>query len=168
MMIVLLAHVKIEHVKNPEGQEYDRFSPGLFTNKNNEGAGKVVQEWCDEVFFMRKKKFVRTEDVGFNKTRGVAVGTEEREMLASESAFASAKNRLNMPSVLTLPQENAWSVYMQYIQANRIAKPAAISESLPPIVEQPQGNLAGVVIDGTSKPSKGFSEQILKEASEVF
>lgn len=150
MMVILLAHTKIEHVSNPEGQEYDRFSPGLFTNKNGEGAGKIIQEWTDEVFFMRKKKFVRTEDVGFNKTRGIAVGTEEREILVSESAFASAKNRLNMPSVVSLPQVNAWSVYAQYMRANH-AKPVHVAPQGMATIQPVQGDLEGVVVNGSSK-----------------
>lgn len=162
MMIVLLAHAKVEHVKNLEGQEYDRFAPGLYSNKNNEGACKIIQEWVDEVFFMRKKKFVREQDAGFNRKQGIAISTEEREILTSESGWASAKNRLNMPTLIPLPQQNAWSVYMQYIIANRPTKPAIV-EQLPPqgMAEitpvqavQPSGDLAGVVVDGTSRSQK--------------
>ncbi|NBW12845.1 MAG: hypothetical protein EBR82_32960 [Caulobacteraceae bacterium] len=116
MMIILLAHAKIERRKNPEGTEYDCYSPGLYTDKKNEGPGKIVQEWCDEVFFIRKKKIVRTEKEGFGRERGIAMGSEDREILASETAWASAKNRLNMPTIVDLPRQNAWSVYMQYIQ----------------------------------------------------
>lgn len=149
MMIVLLAHARIERVKNPEGQEYDRFAPGLHTNKNGEGAGKIVQEWADEVFFCRKKKFVLSEGKGFNE-RTRAIGTEEREILTSDSAFASAKNRLNMP--LTIDMN--WSTYMHYIKANRPAKPAVQAEEvqvMPSEPVEPPGDIEGVVVNGSSK-----------------
>jgi len=148
MMIILLAHARIEHVKNPEGQEYDRFAPGLHTNKNGEGAGKILQEWAHEVFFGRKEKIVMTEGKGFNE-RSRAVGTERREMLTSESAFASAKNRLGMPSMVDM----SWQTYMHYIKASKPAAPTAapVPVVVPPVVVEELGDIEGVVVNGSSK-----------------
>jgi hypothetical protein len=150
MMIIIISHAKIEHVKNPEGQDYDRFAPGLYTDKNGAGAGKIVQEWADEVFFIRKKKFIRTEDAGFNKTRGIAIGTEERELLTSDSAFACAKNRLGMPPIVSVPggAPALWSEYLKYIMANKPSQQVA-----PPGMAtiETRGDLEGVIVDGSSK-----------------
>ena len=147
MTIVLLSHARIEHVKNPEGAEYDRYSPDLWINKNGEGAGRMLQEWASDVFFIRKKKFVRTEGKGFNE-RGMAVGTEEREMLTSDTAFASAKNRLNMPTIVPA----TWDEYLKYVVAN-------LPKKAEPIITEPAGNISGIVVDGTSK-KKEESPQI--------
>ena len=146
MGIVLLGHARLERVANPEGTTYDRYAPDLWTNSRNEGVGNMVQEWCSEVFFARKKKLVRTEGKGFNE-RGIAMGSEEREILTSDSAFASAKNRLSMPA--TVPM--AWSEYHKYILANRPS----------PVVSAPSANIAGVVIDGSSKPAPTPEQQAM-------
>lgn len=151
MGIVLLSHARIEKVANPEGTQYDRYAPDLWTNARNEGVGNMVQEWCSEVFFLRKKRFVRTEGKGFNE-HGVVVGSEEREMLTSDTAYASAKNRLNMPTAVPM----LWSEYTKYILAN---KPSA-----PPVVSG--ADIGGFVVEGSSKP-KGDHE-MTKELAEVF
>lgn len=151
MGIVLLSHARIEKVANPEGTQYDRYAPDLWTNARNEGVGNMIQEWASEVFFARKKRFVRTEGKGFNE-RGVVAGTEEREMLTSDSAYASAKNRLNMPPIVPM----AWSEYHKYIVANKPTKPAVASGA----------DLAGMVVEGSSKP-KGDSE-MTREMEERF
>ena len=154
MGIVLLSHARIEKVANPEGTQYDRYSPDLWTNARNEGVGNMVQEWCSEVFFLRKKRFVRTEGKGFNE-HGVVVGSEEREMLTSDTAYASAKNRLGMPT--TLPM--LWSEYAKYIAANKPAKPPVISGA----------DLGGIVVEGSSKkPQPPEVVEGMKELAEAF
>ena len=151
MGVILLAHARLEKVANPEGTTYDRYAPDLWTNNRNEGVGNMVQEWCDEVLFARFKQFVRTEGKGFNE-RGIAKSTQEREILTSESSFALAKNRLNLPR--TLPME--WPAYVAYVAAS-YAKPQAVAEIPPPgqaIIEtnKPSGvDISGIVVDGSSK-----------------
>lgn len=44
MMVVLIAHAKIERFENPETDAYDRDRPRL-----NKHASALVQEWSDEV-----------------------------------------------------------------------------------------------------------------------
>ncbi|TET34883.1 MAG: ATP-binding protein [Planctomycetota bacterium] len=46
MMVILIAHAKIERFENPETESYDRYVPRL-----HKLASAVVQEWCDEVLF---------------------------------------------------------------------------------------------------------------------
>lgn len=166
MGIILLGHARVEKVSNPEGTQFDRYAPDLWTNARNEGVGNMVQEWCDEVFFARKKRFIRTEGKGFNE-HGVAVGTEEREILTSDSAWASAKNRLSMPAIIPMPQDNPWGVYRQYIAANR----PTVSEQVTKPVTPSSTSIAGLVVDGSSKPPSPMpaeNKALLQEAMAAF
>ena len=50
MNIILIAHSKVEKYNNPEGEDYDRYSPKL-----NKHASLYLQEWAAEVFFANFK-----------------------------------------------------------------------------------------------------------------
>lgn len=158
MGVVLLSHARLEKVTNPEGPPYDRYSPDLWTNARNEGVSPTIQEWCDEVFFLRKKRFVRTEGKGFNE-HGVVVGSEEREMLTSDTAWARAKNRLNMPPIVPVHKASPWSEYAKYIAQNKPVAPPVLSGA----------DLGGIVVEGSSKPKPPADVvEGMKELAEVF
>lgn len=160
MGIILLSHARLEKVTPPDAPAYDRYSPDLWTNAKNEGVAPVIQEWCDEVFFARKKRIVRTEGKGLNE-RGMIIGTEEREMLTSDSGFARAKNRLNMPPVVQIPRDSPWSEYHKYIVANKPTKPAVSSGD----------DIGGLVVEGSSKPPREQPPEMkeaMKELAEAF
>ncbi len=50
MMVVLLAHAKVERFEDPEETAYDRYSPRL-----NKHAGALISEWCDAGAFRHPK-----------------------------------------------------------------------------------------------------------------
>ncbi len=54
MMVVLLAHAKVERFEDPEETAYDRYSPRL-----NKHAGALISEWCDAVLFATRKIVTR-------------------------------------------------------------------------------------------------------------
>jgi len=92
--VILLAHCAIKKHSDPETDSYDRYQPSL-----HDSASAMLQEWCDEVLFASYRVFVRKEDLGFNKERGIAVGNSERYLRTQESAACLAKNRLEgMPA----------------------------------------------------------------------
>jgi hypothetical protein len=136
MAVILLAHSRVEKFSNPEGSTYDRYAPDLWTNARGEGAGNMIQEWCDEVFFASFRVFTTTEGKGFNE-KVVAVGGKERYIRTSESASCLAKNRLGLPDELPMD----FNVYASHIR-QRLAnvKPAEVGV-----------NVAGIVVDGSSK-----------------
>jgi hypothetical protein len=71
----------------------------------------MLQEWCDEVLFASYRVFVRKEDLGFNKERGIAVGNSERYLRTQESAACLAKNRLEgMPAEIGF----SWAEYAKW------------------------------------------------------
>ena len=106
MMIVLIAHARIERFENPETESYDRYVPRL-----HRLASQVVQEWCDEVLFANFKVYTKQTDEGFNRKRVHGIGTGERIIRTAERPAHVAKNRLNLPEELPLD----WNAYAQYL-----------------------------------------------------
>lgn len=124
--VVMLGHCTRIKVQDPEREAYEKHSPDL-----HKQSAALLREWCDEVFFASFRTFLRTEDAGFNKTRQIALGGDERFIRTTHSAGVTAKNRLNLPAELPM----TWSEYQKYWPVGNVSS----------------GNIAGVVVDGTSK-----------------
>jgi len=106
MMVLLIAHAKIERFENPETDSYDRYAPRL-----HKLASALVQEWCDEVLFASYKVYTKVTDEGFNRKKAKGCGTGERVIRTTERPAHVAKNRLNLPDELPLD----WNAYAQYL-----------------------------------------------------
>ena len=94
--VVILAHCDVVKFSDPQNESYDRYMPKL-----HKSVSGMLQEWADEVLFANYKRYVRKEDLGFKKTRGIASG-DERVLYTQESAGFLAKNRLGLPQELPL------------------------------------------------------------------
>ncbi len=125
--IILLSHTTVKKYNDPMTESYDRYRPVL-----HETASAAIQEWCDEVFFATYRVHTRTEEQGFGKERTIAGGTGERYLRCVETPAALAKNRLSLPESI----EFSWQAYASYFPQQTAA---------------PAGNIAGVVVDGSSK-----------------
>jgi hypothetical protein len=110
MMIVLIAHAKIETFQNPETENYDRYVPRL-----HKLASAVVQEWSDEVLFATYRVHVKQTKEGFDKKVSKGVGTGERIVRTTERPAHMAKNRLNLPEELPLD----WNAYAQFLTESK-------------------------------------------------
>ena len=97
IMVILIAHAKIERFENPETDPYDRYSPRL-----NKHASALIQEWCDEVLFATYKVHTKQTDEGFDKTRTRGLGAGDRILRTTERPAHVAKNRLDLPDELPL------------------------------------------------------------------
>jgi hypothetical protein len=106
MMVLLIAHAKIERFENPETESYDRYVPRL-----HKLASQVVQEWCDEVLFATYKVYTKRLEEGFSQTRTQGIGSGERIMRTTERPAHVAKNRLGLPEELPFD----WNAYAQYL-----------------------------------------------------
>jgi hypothetical protein len=107
MMIILLAHAKIERFENPETDAYDRYSPRLHKH-----ASAMIQEWCDEVLFATYQVHTKQSDEGFNRTRTRGIGSGDRIIRTCERPAHMAKNRLRLPEELPLE----FAAYAGHIQ----------------------------------------------------
>jgi hypothetical protein len=101
MMVIMLAHAKVERFEDPEAPAYDRYSPRL-----NKHASALLSEWSDAVLFATTKFVTRTETGAFNRTRTQAapVGKDggERILRCIGGPACIAKNRYDLPAELPL------------------------------------------------------------------
>ena len=98
--VVVIAHCEIKRISEPGLDSYDKYTP-----KMHKDVSALLQEWADEVLFCDYKRFVRQEDLGFNKTRGIAVGGQDRVIYTQEGAGHLAKNRIGLPAELPMDFE---------------------------------------------------------------
>lgn len=135
--IVFTCHEVIEKFQNPEGDSYNYYRPSLHLK----GSG-CVTEWCDEVLFLRYKVASTIQkDEGFGNKRSIAIGGKDRVIICNKQATVEAKNRLSMPDELS-----SFTDLQKYLPKVRsqssVAKPEPVKAS---------GNIAGIVVDGSSK-----------------
>lgn len=100
MHVVIIAHCEIKKFTEPGLESYDRYTP-----KMHKDVSALLQEWADEVLFGNYRRFVRQEDLGFKKTRGIAVGGDERVIYTQEGPGHLAKNRLGLPAEMSMDFE---------------------------------------------------------------
>lgn len=99
MIVILIAHAKIESYIDPESTAFDRFSPKLHKHAN-----ALLCEWCDAVLLATRE-------------RGAAKGEKsggERVLRCIGSPTCVAKNRYNLPEMLPLD----WSAVMEALTNN--------------------------------------------------
>ncbi|MGB7323966.1 MAG: ATP-binding protein [Rubripirellula sp.] len=101
MVIVMIAHSKVERFEDPESSPYDRYSPRLHKH-----ASALICEWSDAVLFSTRRLRTQTEESGFNRKRTTAhaIGKEggERVIRAFGSPTCVAKNRYGIGEELPL------------------------------------------------------------------
>lgn len=120
MVILCIAHTKVEKFEDPEATAYDRYSPRLHKH-----AGSLVCEWADAVLFATRKIRVQTEDAGFNRKRGIAFGLGkdggERVIRTIGGPSCVAKNRFSLPEEIPL----SWPAFMSALTNNEHSPHAA-------------------------------------------
>jgi hypothetical protein len=108
MVIVLIAHSKVERFEDPESSPYDRYSPRLHKH-----AAALVSEWCDAVLFATRKMRTQSEDAGFNRKRTIAqaIGKDggERVLRCTGGPSCVAKNRYGISGEVSL----SWPAFVE-------------------------------------------------------
>jgi len=94
MHVVIIAHTVVAPFKNPEGEDYDRF-----TLKLHRGAAGLLTEWCDELAFANFR--THSSKVDPKGTRGRGYGSE-RVLYTERRAAFDAKSRHGLPPEMTL------------------------------------------------------------------
>lgn len=87
MVIILLAHAKIQKHNDPETSEFNRFSPKL-----NDKACSMLCEWCDAILLATRE---------FGAAKGEQSGGS-RILRCTPSATGVAKNRYDLPDTIPL------------------------------------------------------------------
>ena len=73
MVVLLIAHAKVEKFEDPESSPYDRYSPRLHKH-----AGALIGEWVDAVLFATRRMRTQSEDAGFGRKRTIAHAVGKR------------------------------------------------------------------------------------------
>ena len=133
--IVFTCHEAIEKFTNPEGDSYNYWKPALHIK----GSG-CVTEWCDEVLFLRYRTSTIQKDEGFGNKRSIAIGGKERVIVCNKSTTVEAKNRLGMPDELSSFAD--LQKFLPKVGSQVVVKPEP---------QKASGNIAGIVVDGSSK-----------------
>lgn len=111
MMVILVAHAKVERFEDPENAAYDRYTPRLHKH-----AASLIAEWVDAVLFANKKFRVQKENAGFSGERAIAapVGADggERIIRTVGSPACIAKNRYGLPPEIPL----SWRAFIDAYQ----------------------------------------------------
>lgn len=112
MVVILIAHAKVERFEDPEALAYDRYSPRIHKH-----AAAFITEWCDAVLFATRKFTTRSEDLGFGRSRSIAapIGPAggERILRTIGGPSCVAKNRYELPPELPL----SWDALVRGIAA---------------------------------------------------
>lgn len=110
--VIMLSHAKREKVQNPEGADYDRFSPDC-----HEKTWAPTARWCDATLF---GGFIADVDAEADEKKGKLIAGKKRVVRAEPGGAYVAKNRYGMPDKIELPDDPdlMWTTIMQYINPN--------------------------------------------------
>ena len=112
MVVILIAHAKVEKFEDPESPPYDRYTPRLHKH-----AAALVSEWADAVLFATRRLRTQTEDAGFNRKRTIAhaIGRDggDRVLRCVGGPACVAKNRYRITQDLPL----AWAAFVAALAA---------------------------------------------------
>lgn len=92
MTIILIAHSKIERFDDPETVAYNRYDIDL-----HERARDMLKRECDAILLLKPDVTVKSEDAGFNRTRGIAQGGRSVWIFATSRPAYAAGNRYGIP-----------------------------------------------------------------------
>lgn len=93
MNIVFLAHAGVTNFKNPEGPDYQRYTPAMDAR-----VWGLLAGWVDAVLFARVEAFAKAE--GRNRAKGFSTGM--RVLHTTWSAPWEAGNRWSLPETIPL------------------------------------------------------------------
>lgn len=107
MMVILVAHAKVERFEDPENAAYDRYTPRLHKH-----AASLIAEWVDAVLFANKK--FRVSKDSSDRTIAAPIGADggERVIRTVGSPACIAKNRYGQPSEIPL----SWQAFIEAYQ----------------------------------------------------
>ena len=114
MGIILVGHSIIKPFKNPEGDDYDRFTLTL-----HDKAAGLIRSWTDCNLFARVETFAN-KDQRTKRVRGISSGA--RILQTQRTAAFDAKNRYDLPETLPLD----YQAFADAVAAHQTASPAAL------------------------------------------
>lgn len=113
MMVILVAHAKVERFEDPENAAYDRYTPRLHKH-----AASLIAEWVDAVLFATKK--FRVAKDGNERVVATPIGANggDRIIRTVGSPACIAKNRFGLPNEIPLSWAAFIEAYTKALAAN--------------------------------------------------
>jgi len=107
IMVILVAHAKVERFEDPENMAYDRYAPRLHKH-----AASLISEWVDAVMFAMKR--MRVSKDGDARAIASPIGADggERILRTNGSPACVAKNRFGLPNEIPLQ----WDAFLHAYQ----------------------------------------------------
>lgn len=120
MVIILLGHANVRPFKNPEGEDYDRY-----TLRIHEKAGGFLKEWCDVAGFCQFEELATKKD---ESDRIMGISTGRRLVRVQRTAAYDAKTRLPLPDPIELETANPWAPFGNAMAASDLATPKGVAK----------------------------------------
>ncbi len=114
VMVVLIAHAKIQKFEDPQRASYDRYDLDI-----HDKAANVICQYVDIIGFADSKIVVQEKKDGLKKV-AKAVDTQERVLRLSKAAAYEAGSRYGLPDEIPL----TWEALATELKAKMISKPA--------------------------------------------
>lgn len=129
MGVICLCHTKVKTFKNPEGDDYDRYTPEM-----HEKTWGHAHKWADIILFGNHETFIK-KDKGELRAKGY--GSNRRLLFTQRTAAWDAKNRWNLPASIDMGNtgQEAWA---NFYAAVRAAKQQNVEQSQSPDNTQEQ------------------------------
>jgi AAA domain len=126
MGIIALGHSKISPFKNPEGSDYDRFTPDVHPK-----TWSLTHKWSDYAFFLNFETHVDAGKAAKPKGKG---GTR-RVLHTERTAAFDAKNRHGLPARIDCG-ESAAEAWASLAAAMKAGRPVTSAQDQPADVPQ--------------------------------
>jgi hypothetical protein len=138
MHVILIAHSLIKLFKNPEGDDFERY-----TVKLNDKAAGLCREWSKAVYFANYETFAVKEKS--KRVKGVSTGA--RLLYAQRTAAYDAKDRYGVPESFPL----SWVDFEAAAKAASPADPKALAGEIERKAKLLGGEIEAYALDFLSK-----------------
>lgn len=118
MIVLLIAHSKIERFDDPETVAYSRYEIDL-----HDKARDLLKREVDVVLLLKPDVTIKVEEQGFNKSRARADGGRSVWMNTSSRPAYAAGNRYDLPERILYERGKGYSTLAQHFPGG--AKPVA-------------------------------------------
>lgn len=108
MIICLIGHAQIYNFEDPENAPYDRYTLKMHSNGKDCSTAQMLFEWVNVIGFIREKRQVVGEDVGFNREVKRVQGSGVHSLALEHRPSFIAKNHYNLPSEINWLNPPTW------------------------------------------------------------
>lgn len=122
MSIVMLAHAQIRTFKNPEGEDFDRYSLRL-----NDKAAGFIREWADVTGFAC---FEQAAGKLGEEERAKGYSTGRRLLKLTRTATYDAKTRLALPEQVELDPAHPWKPLADAVADSDAQTPVTLASAI--------------------------------------